>query len=117
MRKLMVTAFLSLDGVVQAPGGPGEDDTDRFDLGGWTVPYFDEHLGRVMGELMGKPFDFVLGRGTYDIFADSRPNASEEEGGKPLNGATKQSSRGPGRPWSGSGPCSSRAMSRRASAH
>ena len=89
MRKLIVTAFISLDGVVQAPGGPGEDESGGFDLGGWTVPYFDEHLGQVMGELMGKPFDLVLGRRTYDIFAAFWPHASEEEGAKPLNDATK----------------------------
>jgi dihydrofolate reductase len=89
MRKLIVTAFVSLDGVVQAPGGPGEDESGGFDLGGWTVPYFDEHLGQVMGELMGKPFDLVLGRRTYDIFAAFWPHASEEEGAKPLNDATK----------------------------
>ena len=89
MRKLIVTAFLTLDGVVQAPGGPGEDDDNGFPHGGWTVPYFDEHLGQVMGEFMGRPFDLVLGRKTYDIFAAFWPNASEEEGAKPLNDAVK----------------------------
>ena len=101
MRNLIVTAFMSLDGVVQAPGGPGEDESGGFDLGGWTVPYFDEHLGKVMGDLMGKPFDLVLGRRTYDIFAAFWPDASEEEGAKPLNEATKHvASRGrPTRAW------------------
>ena len=89
MRKLIVSAFLTLDGVVQAPGGPGEDEDAGFRHGGWTVPYFDEHLGEVMGALMGKPFDLVLGRKTYDIFAAYWPTASEEEGAKPLNDATK----------------------------
>jgi len=89
MRKLIVSAFLTLDGVVQAPGGPGEDEEGGFTHGGWTVPYFDEHLGEVMGALMGKPFDLVLGRKTYDIFAAYWPTASEEEGAKPLNEATK----------------------------
>ena len=89
MRKLIVTAFLTLDGVVQAPGGPGEDEEGGFDHGGWTVPYFDEHLGEVMGEFMGRPFDLVLGRKTYDIFASYWPTASEEEGAKPLNEAAK----------------------------
>jgi dihydrofolate reductase len=78
-----------LDGVVQAPGGPGEDDEGSFPFGGWVVPYFDEHLGEVMGQTMGKPFDLVLGRKTYDIFAAYWPSASEEEGAKPLNEATK----------------------------
>lgn len=89
MRRLIVTAFMTLDGVVQAPGGPGEDDDAGFAFGGWTVPYFDDHLGQVMGELMGRPFDLVLGRKTYDIFAAFWPTASEEEGAGPLNAATK----------------------------
>ena len=89
MRKLIVTAFVTLDGVVQAPGGPGEDEEGGFAHGGWTVPYFDEHLGEVMGRFMGRPFDLVLGRRTYDIFAGFWPHASEEEGAKPLNEATK----------------------------
>lgn len=89
MRKLVVTAFLSLDGVVQAPGGPGEDEDGGFSLGGWTVPYFDDHVGAAMGELMGKPFDLVLGRRTYDVFAGFWPTASEEEGAGPLNAAAK----------------------------
>ena len=89
MRKVIVTAFMTLDGVVQAPGGPGEDTDGGFAHGGWTVPYFDEHLGEVMGEFMGRPFDLLLGRKTYDIFAAFWPTASEEEGAKPLNDATK----------------------------
>lgn len=89
MRTLTVSAFLTLDGVVQAPGGPGEDDEGGFPFGGWTVPYFDEHLGEVMGAFMGSPFDLVLGRKTYDLFAAYWPTASEEDGAQPLNEATK----------------------------
>jgi dihydrofolate reductase len=89
VRKLIVTTFITLDGVVQAPGGPGEDDDGGFPFGGWTVPYFDEHLGEVMGQTMGRPFDLVLGRRTYDIFAAFWPTASEEEGAGPLNSAVK----------------------------
>jgi dihydrofolate reductase len=89
MRKLVVSAFLTLDGVVQAPGGPGEDDDGGFPHGGWTVPYFDEHLGEVMGAFMAGPFDLVLGRRTYDIFAAYWPTASAEEGAQPLNDAHK----------------------------
>jgi dihydrofolate reductase len=74
---------------MQAPGGPGEDDSGGFAHGGWTVPYFDEQVGAFMGELMTPPFDLVLGRRTYDIFAAYWPHASEEEGAGPLNDATK----------------------------
>ncbi len=69
MRKIVVLSFVSLDGVMQAPGGPEEDTTGDFKFGGWTVPYFDEFSGNIMGEQMGKPFDLLLGRNTYDIFA------------------------------------------------
>ena len=89
MRRLIVTTFLTLDGVVQAPGGPGEDDSGGFALGGWSVNYWDDLMGQVMDGIMGKPFDLVLGRKTYDIFAAYWPNAPEETGGKPLNDATK----------------------------
>ena len=89
MRKLVVSTFVSLDGVVQAPGGPEEDPTGGFALGGWTVPYFDQSVGEFMDGLMGHPFDLVLGRKTYDIFAGYWPTASEEEGAKPLNDAVK----------------------------
>lgn len=89
MRKLIVSTFLSLDGVMQAPGGPGEDDSGGFALGGWSVNYWDEKMGQVMGEALSKPFDLVLGRQTYDIFAAHWPHVSDDEGGKPLNDATK----------------------------
>ncbi|MDQ3654091.1 MAG: dihydrofolate reductase family protein [Chloroflexota bacterium] len=89
MRKLIVTTFLTLDGVMQAPGGPGEDDSDGFAHGGWSVNYWDDLMGQVMGELMSAPFDLVLGRRTYDIFAAHWPTAPEEEGAGPLNNATK----------------------------
>ena len=89
MRELVVSTFVSLDGVAQAPGGPEEDASGGFTLGGWTVPHFDDAVGAFMGDLMGKPFDLVLGRKTYDIFAGFWPTASEDEGAKPLNDATK----------------------------
>jgi dihydrofolate reductase len=89
MRKLIVSTFLTLDGVMQAPGGPGEDDSDGFALGGWSVNYWDEQMGQVMSEAMSTPFDLVLGRKTYDIFATYWPHAPEEAGAKPLNEATK----------------------------
>jgi len=69
MRKIIVSAFTSLDGVMQAPGGPQEDPTAGFTLGGWTAPHFDPALGALMGEVFSRPFDLLLGRKTYDIFA------------------------------------------------
>jgi dihydrofolate reductase len=89
MRKLIVQTFLTLDGVMQAPGGPGEDDSGGFAHGGWSVNYWDEQMGEVMGEATGKPFAMVLGRRTYDIMAAHWPHASEEEGAKTFNEATK----------------------------
>ena len=89
MRKLIVTTFLTLDGVMQAPGGPGEDDSDGFAHGGWSVSYWDDTLAQAMTEVMSPPFDLVLGRRTYDIFAAYWPTAPEEEGAGPLNDATK----------------------------
>jgi dihydrofolate reductase len=102
MRKLIVSTFLTLDGVMQAPGGPGEDDSGGFGYGGWSVNYWDEQMGQVMGEAMSAPFDLVLGRTTYDIFAAYWPHAPEEAGAKPLNEATKYvASRGqPALEWS-----------------
>ncbi len=64
MRKIIVLSFITLDGVMQAPGGPEEDTAGGFQYGGWAVPYFDEYLGKVMGEQMGKPFALLLGRKT-----------------------------------------------------
>ena len=88
MRKLIVNTFLSLDGVMQAPGGPAEDDSGGFTQGGWSLNYWDDRMGAMMGEAMGVPFDLVLGRRTYDIFAAHWPHA-EEDDAKPLNDATK----------------------------
>jgi dihydrofolate reductase len=88
MRKLIVQTFLTLDGVMQAPGGPGEDDSGGFAYGGWSVNYWDEQMGQVMTEALSTPFDLVLGRTTYDIFAAYWPHAPEEDA-KPLNEATK----------------------------
>jgi dihydrofolate reductase len=89
MRKLCVNTFLTLDGVMQAPGGPEEDPSGGFDFGGWSVTYWDDQMGQIMDEFMGKPFDLVLGRKTYEIFAAFWPHATEEQGAKPLNDATK----------------------------
>ena len=69
MRKLIVLTFMTLDGVMQAPGGPEEDTSGGFKFGGWSVGYFDDVVGQAMGEQMGHPFDLLLGRRTFDIFA------------------------------------------------
>ena len=73
MRKIIVLSFLTLDGVMQAPGGPEEDTSGGFKYGGWTVPYFDEFSGKVMGEQMSNHSDLLLGRKTYEIFAGYWP--------------------------------------------
>lgn len=90
MRKLAVLTFISLDGVMQAPGGPDEDTSGSFAYGGWTVPYWDEFAGAIMSEQMGMPFDLLLGRKTYDIFASYWPK--QDPSGPvadPFNKATK----------------------------
>jgi dihydrofolate reductase len=89
MRKLMVTTFLTLDGVMQAPGGPQEDSEGGFTQGGWSVNYWDDMMGKVMGEATSRPFAMVLGRKTYDIMAAFWPTAPEETGAKVFNDATK----------------------------
>ncbi len=74
MRKIIVIAFVSLDGVMQAPGGPKEDTSGGFNSGGWTVPYFDDFAGKVMGEQMSLArSELLLGRKTYEIFAGYWP--------------------------------------------
>ena len=78
---------MSLDGVMQGPGGPTEDTSGNFTLGGWTVPYFDEFLGNVMAEQMGHAFDLLLGRKTFEIFVSYWPQHQEE--GPEINLATK----------------------------
>jgi dihydrofolate reductase len=89
MRKLIVSTFLTLDGVMQAPGGPGEDDDGGFAYGGWLVTYWDKLMGQVMDEATSTPFAMVLGRKTYDIMAAHWPHAPEEAGAKTWNEATK----------------------------
>lgn len=79
MRKIVVLSFITLDGVMQAPGGPEEDPTGGFKHGGWTVGYFDDFLGKVMLEQMSKPFDLLLGRRTYEIFAAHWPYVKNED--------------------------------------
>lgn len=73
MRKIVVLSFISLDGVMQAPGGPEEDMSGDFKYGGWTVPYSSEASGELMTQQMSMPFELLLGRKTYDIFAGYWP--------------------------------------------
>lgn len=83
-------SFVSLDGVMQAPGGPDEDTSSGFKFGGWTVPYWDDFSSDIMTKQMGMPFDLLLGRKTYDIFAGYWPK--QDESGLatvPFNKATK----------------------------
>ena len=89
MRKLIEQTFLTLDGVMQAPGGPGEDDDGGFAYGGWSVNYWDDQMGQVMDEATSRPFAMVLGRRTFDIMAAFWPTAPEEAGAKVFNDATK----------------------------
>ena len=77
MRKLIVPAFITLDGVIQAPGGPEEDTSDGFAYGGWFWPYRDGS-GEVMGGVFTRPFELLLGRRTYDIFAAFWPHIAED---------------------------------------
>jgi dihydrofolate reductase len=79
MRKLVVTTFLTMDGVMQAPGGPGEDPSGGFSYEGWLVPHFDEGLGEQMNEWFIGAQDFLLGRGTYDIFYASWPKMVSDD--------------------------------------
>jgi dihydrofolate reductase len=88
MRELIVNTFLTLDGVMQAPGGPEEDPSGGFEHGGWSFGYWDEQMQQVMGASMAKPFDLVLGRKTYEIFAAYWPS-SDDPGAEVLNKATK----------------------------
>ncbi|MEI4481182.1 MULTISPECIES: dihydrofolate reductase family protein [unclassified Phyllobacterium] len=90
MRKIIATAFLSLDGIMQAPGGPEEDTDGGFKYGGWTFHYWDGIMGEVMDKAMATPFDLLLGRRTYDIFAAHWPRVEAGDLiGDKFNAATK----------------------------
>ena len=89
MRKLAVTTFVSLDGVMQAPGGPQEDPTGQFTKGGWNVPFWDDVMARLMGEAFEKPYDLLLGRRTYEIFAAHWPYVGNDPIAERLNTMTK----------------------------
>ncbi len=90
MRRVITATFISLDGVMQAPGGPDEDPTGGFRHGGWTFHYFDEATGKTLFEVLEKPFDLLLGRKTYDIFAAYWPHVQGDDPiAEKFNGVTK----------------------------
>src|SRR5947207_3784577 len=90
MRKLITTTFVTLDGVMQAPGGPKEDTSGGFTEGGWSANYWDEIMGGIMTGFMAIPFELLLGKRTYDIFAAFWPHTDKDQAiAQPFN-ATKK---------------------------
>jgi len=89
MRKLIVLSFITVDGVIQAPGGPLEDTSGGFPYGGWQAPYLDEFLDKILDEELRGPFDLLLGRKTFEIFASYWPYHQEQGPGPGINNATK----------------------------
>ena len=93
MRKIVVNTFVTLDGVMQAPGAPEEDTSGGFQWGGWSVNYWDEMMGKMIDEFMGKGFDLLLGRKTYEIFAAHwpfvKPDNPDYETAVKINAARK----------------------------
>jgi dihydrofolate reductase len=89
MRKVLATAFVSLDGVMQAPGGPEEDPTGGFRFGGWTANYWDDAIAQVMGGIFSVPYELLLGRKTYEIFAAHWPYAEDDPFAEALTNVRK----------------------------
>jgi len=87
MRKVVVLSFMTLDGVIQGPGGPTEDTSGGFKYGGWVFPFFDEFTGKIMVEQMSNNADLLLGRKTFEIFASYWPDHENEWPG--INQVTK----------------------------
>ena len=77
MRKLIVLSFITVDGVIQAPGGPLEDTSGGFPYGGWQAPYLDEFLDKILDEELREPFDLLLGRKTFEIWEAYWPHHSD----------------------------------------
>lgn len=103
MRRIRLASFISMDGVMQAPGGPEEDPSGGFAFGGWTAPHFDEEVGALMDRAMGREYDLLLGRRTYEIFAAYWPTMDDEIG-RTFNAISKFVAAGPDTPmtWAGS---------------
>lgn len=103
MRRIRLATFVSIDGVMQAPGGPEEDPSGGFAFGGWTAPHFDEEVGALMDRAMGQEYDLLLGRRTYEIFAAFWPTMDDEIG-QAFNAINKYVAAGPETPmtWAGS---------------
>ena len=103
MRKVRAATFVSMDGVMQGPGGPDEDPRDGFQFGGWTFPFFDDKVGELMGRAMGEDYDLLLGRRTYEIFAAFWPQMDDEIG-RTFNAINKYVAAGPETPlhWANS---------------
>jgi dihydrofolate reductase len=103
MRTIRTATFVSLDGVIQAPGGPEEDPSGGFRFGGWNFPWWDEALERLMAEAMGENYDLLLGRKTYEIFAAHWPY-QDDEVGRAFTAANKYVAAGPETPldWANS---------------
>ena len=97
MRTIRAASFISMDGVMQGPGGPDEDTTGGFKFGGWNFPYWDEKLGLLMDHAMGEDYDLLLGRRTYEIFAAFWPHMDDEIGRK-FNAVNKYVAAGPATP-------------------
>jgi dihydrofolate reductase len=89
MRKIKILEHISLDGVIQAPGGPDEDVDGGYEYGGWVVPHSDPAVGQAIDAAHGKTFDLLLGRRTYDIFAGYWPKIQDNPMADSLNAATK----------------------------
>ncbi len=103
MREVRAATFVSLDGVMQGPGGPAEDPRGGFEFGGWVFPHFDEATGELMGRAMGEDYDLLLGRRTYEIFAAFWPH-QDDEIGRTFNAVNKYIAAGPETPldWANS---------------
>ena len=103
MRTIRTATFISLDGVMQAPGGPDEDTQGGFRFGGWVFPFWDDALGGLMDRAMGEDYDLLLGRRTYEIFAAYWPH-QDDDIGRAFNAANKYVVASPGTPmtWANS---------------